>query len=111
MLTLQFPDQKSTYYVSIEPKCYQSTNLNPKRCDKHPCHIYMGAHPSPRTNDHKLRIVCNTYISDKLSPSPLNGVVQCHDLEEEANKSPADGRGAKPPPRSGSLVKSGRFSK
>ena len=33
------------------------------------------------------------------------------DLAAEANKSPAEGRGAKPPPRSGSLVKSGRFSK
>ena len=35
----------------------------------------------------------------------------CHDLPAEENKSPAEGKGARPPPRSGSLVKSGRFSK
>ena len=33
------------------------------------------------------------------------------DLWADANRSPAEGRGASPPPRSGSLVKSGRFSK
>lgn len=37
--------------------------------------------------------------------------VNFQDLWADANRSPAEGRGARPPPRSGSLVKSGRFSK
>ena len=41
----------------------------------------------------------------------FNKVRYSHDLFPEANKSPAEGNGAKPPARSGSFVRSGRFSK
>lgn len=62
----------------------------------------------------ELIFFCLNVLKTLINYIPVkhfNKVRYSHDLFPEANKSPAEGNGAKPPARSGSFVRSGRFSK